>query len=313
MFAIGVDIGGMSIKAGLVSSDGKIICENRTKTASSAELCIKNLYAQIQALLDSNNLTTADILGIGVGCPGAVNSKLGVVEYLPNLGWENIPLAKLLSDKFSTKALLGNDANVATLGEAIFGCAKGYDDVIMFTIGTGVGGGIIINKKIYEGGYSKGGELGHITLVVNGKPCTCGRNGCIETYVSATALISQTKEAMLQDSKSKMWDIVSGDITRVDGKTAFDCENFDASAKKVVDTYICYLSESVLNMLNIFRPQVFIIGGGISAQGDNLTSRVYNYCKKFSFGYKGAPETKIVTATLGNGAGIIGAASLLFE
>lgn len=311
MYSIGIDIGGMSIKVGLVN-EGVIIEQNRTKTAPTSNECIKNIIEQINTLLRNNNISMDKIKGIGIGCPGAVSSETGEVAFLPNLGWKNVKLADQLKKVFNVQVVLSNDANVAALAEVLYGCAKDYDTAIMFTLGTGVGGGIVINNKLFEGGWSRGAELGHSTLFLDGEECTCGRRGCIECYTSATALINQTKQAMLNDKTSKMWDFVSGNIDNVDGRTAFECEKLgDKAAKVVVDNYVMYLSESVLNMLNIFRPQVFILGGGISAQGKNLTDRIKKYCEKFDYGYQGSPKTEILTATLGNDAGIIGAASLL--
>ncbi len=312
MFSVGVDIGGMSVKVGLVDDEGKIVSQSRVKTAPTAEEVISNMVKQINDLLNEKNLSAKDIRGIGVGCPGAVTGQTGMVEFLPNLGWENVPLVAELKKYFDTKIMISNDANVAALAEAIYGAAKNYNSSIMFTLGTGVGGGIIIDKKLFEGGFSRGAELGHITLFLDGIECTCGRRGCIECYTSATALIRQTKYAMEKDKNSLMWQYVNGDINSVDGKTAFECaKQGDKSAEKVRDTYIYYLGESILNMLNIFRPDAFILGGGVSAQKEYLTDRLKSYCEKFDYGYKKAPRTDIITATLGNDAGIIGAAALL--
>lgn len=312
MYAIGIDIGGMSIKVGLVNEMGEIILQSRIKTADSPKKCIDNMVIQINDLLKEKNITIKDILGIGIGCPGAVTSETGVVGFLPNLGWNDVPLAKMLKEHFDVSIKISNDANVAALGEVIYGSAKDYNSAIMFTLGTGVGGGIIIDKKLYEGNLSRGAEIGHTTLFLDGEQCSCGRRGCIECYTSATALIKQTKNAMLENKDSKMWDFVQGDIEKTDGRTAFECsKNGDKTAKKVIDTYVYYLGESILNMLNIFRPEVFIIGGGISAQGDYLMDKLQAYCEKFEYGYKGAPKTPIIKATLGNDAGIIGAAALL--
>lgn len=312
MYTIGVDIGGMSVKVGLVDDNGKIISQSRVKTEKTAEEVIVKMVDQINELLKNNSVKLGELRGIGIGCPGAVSSDKGIVEFLPNLGWESVPLVEKLKNYFNTEIKISNDANVAALGEVIYGAAKNYNDCIMFTLGTGVGGGIIMDKKLYEGGHSRGAELGHMTLFLGGKPCTCGRSGCIECYTSATALIGQTKEAMLTDKDSIMWDYVGGDIDKVDGKTAFECsKKGDKTAEKVRDTYIYYLGESILNMLNIFRPDAFILGGGISAQGEYLNERLKAYCEKFDYGYKRAPKTEIITATLGNDAGIIGAAALL--
>ena len=201
---------------------------------------------------------------------------------------------------------------MAALGEGIFGAAKGYENVVMFTLGTGVGGGIIIDKKLYEGNESKGAELGHAVLVLGGEECTCGRKGCIEAYCSASALIRDTKRAMLADTDSKMWEYANNDINNVNGRTAFAMarEN-DESALKVVNDYIMYLSESIMNYCNIFRPEAFVLGGGICGEGKFLIDRIVKYCEERHYGYQGTPAVKILTATLGNDAGIIGAAALL--
>lgn len=312
MYAIGVDVGGMSVKVGLVDENGKIVSQSRVKTEPTPEKLIAKLVEQINTLLEEKSLTIKEIKGIGIGLPGAVDR--GVVVHLPNLDWTNVNIVEILKKSFDTEIKISNDANVAALGEVIYGSAKNYNDCIMFTLGTGVGGGIIIDKKLYEGGHSRGAELGHMTLILDGEPCTCGRNGCIERYVSATALIEQTKQAMLLDKESLMWEFVGGDINKVDGKTAFECsKKGDKSAEKVRDTYVHYLGESILNMLNIFRPDAFILGGGVSAQGKYLTDMVKEYCEKFEYGYPFSPKTEIITATLGNDAGIIGAAALLSE
>lgn len=312
MYSIGVDIGGMSVKVGLVDSNGNIVEKNVEKTIPGHINVINNIVSQVNRLLVSNNLTIKDIKGIGVGCPGAVSGEKGFIDVLPNLGWENVPLVELLKKQLDTEIKISNDANVAALAEAVYGVAKGVNDCVMFTLGTGVGGGVIINKKLYEGTDSKGAELGHSTLIFGGKKCSCGRSGCIETYISATALMAQTREEMQNNPKSLMWDYVLGDINKVDGKTAFECaKKGDVSAEKVVSNYVAYLSESLMNMMNIFRPQVLILGGGVSAQGDYLINRIEEYCKKFDYGYKGAPKPQIKIAKFGNDAGIIGAAALL--
>ena len=312
MYSIGIDIGGMSVKIGLVSADGKIISQERVKTAHTPELVVNDIILVVDRILKNKGLEQTDLIGIGIGCPGAVNSEQGIVDFLPNLGWEKVDLVKMLKKHFDLPIKISNDANVATLAETLYGSAKDYNSAIMFTLGTGVGGGIVIDKKLYEGGHSRGAELGHITLFLGGLPCTCGRNGCVECYTSATALINQTKTAMKENSNTKMWEYVEGDIEKVDGKTAFECAKLgDKTANKVIDTYVCYLGESMLNMFNIFRPEVFILGGGISAQGDYLVGKLKKYCEKFDYGYKMAPKTEIKVATLGNDAGILGASLLV--
>ncbi len=312
MKAVGIDIGGMSIKVGL-TENGKILDQIRFKTLLDKDIDIQNIINNVQALLDRNTLKAQDLIGIGVGCPGSVNTKKGIVEILPNLNWENVNLKEILQTNFNVDVKITNDANVAVLAEARYGIAKDYSTSIMFTLGTGVGGGIIIDKKLFEGGKGLGVELGHVTLVLDGEPCTCGRKGCVEAYVSATALIKQTKIAMQSNPDSLMWQSVNGDISLVSGKTAFDMAKAnDKTAIEVVEKYVSYLSESIMSMLNIFRPEAFIIGGGISGEGEYLTSKIIKYLEKFEYGYKKSPKTEILTAKLGNDAGIIGA-SALFE
>lgn len=312
MFTIGIDIGGMSIKAGLVDDGGVIVKKITAVTPKTVEEGVEVIANLINELLEKTSTSISQILGIGIGCPGAVDSKAGKIIDLPNLGWAKYPLAKDLEKIFSKKVILSNDANVAVLAEAIYGVAKDYDNVIMFTLGTGVGGGMVLDGKLIEGGWSRGAELGHATLILDGLPCTCGRNGCIERYVSATALIEQTKTEMIKNPKSTMWAYAKDCIDFVDGKTAFECsKQGDESAIKVVNNYVKYLSESILSMLNIFRPEAFVLGGGICNQGDYLVDKVVDYCEKFEYGYPDSPKTKILIASLGNDAGIVGAAALI--
>lgn len=312
MYRIGVDIGGMSVKTGIVDDNGKIVAKTATKTEKDTELFLKNVKKDIDKLLSETQISISEIRGIGVGCPGSIDSEKGKVIYSNNIGWEQFSIIDGLESLTGLKAKVSNDANVAALGEVIYGAAKDYKDAVMLTLGTGVGGGIIIDNKVYAGGHSQGAEPGHVTLFSGGEPCSCGRRGCAEMYASATALIKQTKKAMLENKDSKMWEYVGGDIEKVDGKTAFETsKKGDATAIKVVDTYVSYLTDTIINMLNIFRPDAVIIGGGISAQGDYLTDKVKARCEAEHYGYKMAPKSVILTAKLGNDAGIIGAAALI--
>ena len=311
MFTIGIDIGGMSIKFGIVNENGKILAQSRIKPAKTAVDGVNEMIAEVKRLIIENKISMSEIKGVGVGCPGTVDNKAGIVEGLHNLGWERIEIVSIMSNALGVPIKLVNDASAATLAEVIYGAAKDYEEVIMFTLGTGVGGGMVVGGKLYDGGWERGGELGHTTLILGGKPCNCGRNGCVEKYVSATAFIEQTKEAMLENKDSSMWIFVDGDINKVDGRTAFECsKQGDKTANKVIDKYVSYLAESMMNMFNIFRPQAFILGGGVSAAGKYLTDKVKAYCEKYNYGYANAPKTEILIATLGNDAGIIGAAAL---
>ena len=313
MYYIGIDIGGMSIKIGLVDDTGKVLCKKKVSTIKGDAQKMMDITADaIDALLAENSLTVKDLYGIGIGSPGLISSKTGVIECAYNLEWFKAPIVDMLKKRFDTKILLSNDANVAALGEVIFGAGKPYDDVIMVTLGTGVGAGVIIDKKLYEGGESKGTELGHTTLILGGEPCSCGRNGCLESYVSATALIRDTKRAMEKNKDSLMWTLAEGSIDNVNGMTAFTAyKQGDKTAIEVVNTFVMYLSEGLMNFMNIFRPQAIIIGGGISGEGKYFTDLVDNYCKSKHYGFLNAPKVDIIVATNGNDAGIIGAASLI--
>ncbi|MBO7215019.1 MAG: ROK family protein [Clostridia bacterium] len=315
MYYIGVDIGGTTIKSGIVDRAGNIVLKSAITTEKiPPKQQMEKVGEQIIKLLQSSNLSFDDVLGIGVGCPGAINGKKGIVGYSSNLKWTNFHLKDVLERVTGKTVRVANDADAATLGEVIFGVAKDYKTVIMLTLGTGVGGGIVIDKKLYEGTNGMVAELGHIVLRANGLPCGCGRKGCFEQYASATALVRITKEYMLKNKDSSMWNAVDFNLDKVDGKTAFVCEKQgDKTAKRVIAKYISYLSEGCLDYCNIFRPDAIVFGGGISKEGANLTDRVVGYLEKYEYGYKGTPKPAILTAKLQNDAGIIGAASLVAE
>ncbi len=311
MRGIGVDVGGMSVKIGLVDSNGEILDKIVFSTPKDFNGLIINLVDSIKALLKKSSVGLEEISGIGIGCPGVIDAN-GVVLSSCNLNLDNAPLKKELLKHFKTNIKISNDANVATLAEVKFGSAKGYSNAVMLTIGTGVGGGVVIDGKLFEGGNSTGAELGHCTLIFDGEPCACGRRGCIEQYISASALIRDTKRAMLNNLNSTMWQEVSNNIELVDGKTVFNqAKRGDKTANEVLYRYINYFSHSIMSLNNIFRPEIFVIGGGISAQGDYLINKLTECCESNFYGYKGVSFPKIVTATLFNDAGIVGAYSLV--
>ena len=315
MYYVGVDIGGMSIKTGIVSEDGKILYSSVIKTEKiSAKEQIKKLSEDIFKLLSDNNINKSEIYGIGVGCPGSISAKDGHVNFSNNLGWVDFPLKRILEDLTGIKVRVANDADSATIGEIVFGDYKNYSNVILLTLGTGVGGGIVINKKLYQGTNGSVAELGHVVLRPSGIKCNCGRRGCLENYASATALIRQTKESMKKNKNSKMWQYANGSLDGVDGKTAFlSAKSGDKPAKAVVKRYVNYLAEGLLNYCNIFRPDAIILGGGISKEGKYLTDMVKNYLIAHNYGYPGSPQSEVFIASLGNNAGILGAASLIAE
>lgn len=313
MYKLGIDLGGTNIVAGIVDENFKIIATAKCKTncPRPSEEIANDMAAVALEAIKNAGLKKEDIDSAGVGSPGAINPTDGVVVYSNNLGFFNFRLAKLLKDKTSIDFFIDNDANSAAYGEFIAGAGKGSKNFVMITLGTGVGGGVIIDGKMLTGSNYAGAELGHTVIDINGQMCNCGRQGCFEAYASATALIRQTKQAMTKYPESTMWDIVKGDINAVNGITAFDAmRQGDEPAKSVVEKYIHYLSVGVANNINIFQPEILCIGGGISKEGDNLIVPLQkivcgeNYARMMNI------KTEIKAAELGNDAGIIGAAYL---
>ncbi|MCH5197403.1 MAG: ROK family protein [Oscillospiraceae bacterium] len=314
MYRIGVDLGGTNIAVGIIDEQNNIIARGARKTnvPRAAELIFDDMAAAIKDAMDSKGLTNADISSIGVGTPGSVNKELELIEFANNLGFDNVPAYKLLRERTGIQNVyFDNDANCAALGEAVAGCGKGVKDFIMITLGTGVGSGIIVNGKLVTGKNYAAGEMGHSVIVFGGLQCNCGRKGCWEKYSSATALISQTKDAMRLNPDSIMWDEVNGDYNSVNGRTAFRAaDKGDAAAKKVVNTYISYLACGVSNIINIFQPDILCVGGGIGNEKENLLVPLRRIAGSEIYSIHAQKQTEIMSATLGNDAGIIGAALL---
>lgn len=311
---IGVDIGGMSIKAGIVDLNGEIIKKDSvvTNTENGPKPFLKDVKSLLQRLLVFAKENGYEVHGIGFGVPGVVNNKLGTIDYACNLNLFNVPLKDYLKD-FNLPIFISNDANVAALAEQRWGVAKGFKDVVMVTLGTGIGGGVVIDNKLFEGYEGKGAEIGHHVIVVDGEKCGCGRNGCFEAYASASALLRYTREAMLKNKDSMMWEFCENKIENVNGLASFECaKKGDKAAKEVVDLYLKYLGEGLLNICNIFRPQAIVLGGGISNQKEYLKERVQKYLDDRYYGYKATPKTEVLIAKFKNDAGIIGAATLAF-
>ena len=314
MIAIGIDIGGMSIKGAAVDSNGRVYEKFSMPFVKGepGEVTIRKLADLVKEYITSNHLD-GKIEGIGIGSPGTLDVEHGVVNYANNLGWNELPVAKLMNEVLPYPIRLTNDANAAAYGEAKFGAGKSYETVIMLTLGTGVGGGIIINGQLFEGNQAKGGELGHTVIVVDGEQCTCGRKGCLEAYASASALIRETKKAMLANKRSLMWKICP-ELELVGGKVVFEgVAQGDKVATNVLNNYIKYLGEGILNYCNIFRPNVIVLSGGIANAGTPLFDPLNEYVKERHYGYKATPEVKVVPAELGYDSGKIGAAALFFK
>lgn len=316
---IGIDIGGMTVKLGLV--DGEKIVAKKVVETDSAKLTpeevIHNIATAAIALLQENQVGEKECESIGIACPGSVEPKKGTVLYANNIAWENVPLLELFAQYMMQDAqmqiplAIANDADAAALGEVLYGAAKGKNNAILLTLGTGVGGGVIMDKKIFSGYMAGGCELGHMVIEREGKLCTCGRKGCLEMYASATALMDLARTAAANQPDSMMNEMCGNDLSKLNGKMIFDAQKQkDTAAMQVVDTYEEDLSIGIANLVNIFRPEIFILGGGVSAQKEYLTDelqkRVNGLCFDVKYGY----VPPIVTSQLGNDAGIIGAAYL---
>ncbi len=313
MYRVGIDLGGTNIVSGVVDENYNIVAKARLKTNSKRgfEAVVQDMATTVKMALEKANIDISQVDAIGIGSPGAINSEKGIVNYAYNLGFKDVPITDMIEEKLGIKTFLENDANAAAYGEFIAGAGKGTKNFILITLGTGVGGGIIINSKIFSGFNFVGAELGHSVIVQDGEQCTCGRKGCWEAYASATALIRQTKAEMVKNKNSVMWEITEGDIENTDGLTAFDAmRKGDASGQKVVEEYINYIATGIVNMVNIFQPEVFCIGGGICNEGETLLNPITQKLNVENFGKNVEPKVKLKTATLGNDAGIIGAAYL---
>ncbi len=314
MYTIGIDLGGTNIAVGIVNENNEIIRKGSVPTGADREISyvIDDMAALCMKLIAEEGLTVKDIARVGVASPGTVNPETGVVVYANNLRMHHVPLAKMLTERTGISEIhLANDADAAALGEAVAGAAKGAKCAAMITLGTGVGGGIIIDGKIYSGFNHAGGELGHIVIEKDGRPCSCGRKGCWEAYSSATGLVKMTKEKMEASKDSKMWDLCDGKLEKAGGKTSFKAARLgDKAGKEVVDAYVSYLACGLTNIINIFQPEILSIGGGVCNEGDYLLDPVKKLVFSECYSRDGVPQTEIRIATLGNDAGIIGAAAI---
>ena len=313
MLRLGIDLGGTNIVAGVVDEDYKIIATNKVKTnlpRPSEEIIDDIAKVSIEAA-KAAGVNIKDIAAVGIGTPGSINPKTGIVTYSNNLGFYDLPLGDMLRERLGVDLFLENDANAAAYGEYIAGAGRGTKNFIAVTLGTGVGGGIIIDGKLYSGSNYAGGELGHTVIQMNGEACTCGRLGCYEAYASATALIRQTKQAMIRFPESAMWQLCDEKLENASGKTAFNAmRNGDEAGKAVVDNYIGFVAVGLANIINTFQPDVICIGGGISKEGETLIAPIREIISGENYARNIPAKTVIKAADLGNDAGIIGAAFL---
>ena len=308
MYRIGIDLGGTNIAVGVVNEKYEIVAMHSVPTGASrpAAEVIRDMGDAVEAALVKAGVSIDQCQSIGVGSPGTCDSEKGTVARAYNLGWFDVPICAMLQSRFGIPARLSNDANCAALAETVAGNAIDCKNMVLITLGTGVGGGIIIDGKIYAGMRSAGAELGHMLLVLDGEPCTCGRKGCWETYASATALIRQAKKAAAEHPESLL-----AQAEEITGLAVFQAaDKGDAVAQAVIDQYCVYVAAGFTDLVNSLAPEMILLGGGISRQGERILAPMREYVMNNCFGQKDGAIPVIKAAALGNEAGIIGAAAL---
>lgn len=317
MYYIGVDLGGTNIAVGIVDENKRIVAKGSVPTAlpRDGDLIVKDMTVLSERLLKEAGVSVSEVAYAGIASPGAVNTETGTIEYTNNLGFRHYPIADVFKKYLPIKAVLvENDANAAALGEALAGAAKGSKNSVTVTLGTGVGGGIIIDGKVYSGFNHAAGEVGHIVIEHGGRYCSCGRRGCWEAYSSATALSQMTKEMIIECETKRIPTLMLDEykkLGKVTARTAFDAQKKgDAMGMRMVETYIDYLACGIANMINMLQPEILCIGGGVCNEGDNLLKPLIEKVSREQYTRDDKEKTRIVIAALGNDAGIIGAACL---
>lgn len=309
---IGIDIGGTNIGIGMVDNENNLIYKDSipTRCESGYREIIKNIIDLIYKVINCTGIHKTEVKGIGIGIPGIVEPKSGIIIDSVNLKWKNVKIMDEIENEFGVPVYVGNDATVAGVAELEVGAMKGYNSGVLITLGTGVGGGIIINGNTYDGSNGIGSEIGHMIVGENYYNCNCGRNGCLETFCSSTAIINYATKLIEEGCNSLMLEYVEDDIKRIDGRIIFKAaENGDNVACEVVDRMVKYLSIGIVNVISIIDPEVFVIGGGLSASGDFLLSKIRQQVLANTY-FKEVETGRVVLSNIGNDGGIIGAANL---
>ncbi|OXX84100.1 glucokinase [Paraclostridium benzoelyticum] len=311
MYYIGVDIGGTGVQAGVVDENGQILFRKEcpTDVLSGFEKIMEDINKLVRNMLEENGVQISEIKSIGFGVPSFINKK-GQVTCV-NLGWKEEDFINTLKSKFpETNVYAENDATVAALAEAKAGSMKGCDVGVMYTLGTGVGGGIIINGKVFNGAHNMGSEIGHVIVDTNYFDCNCGNNGCLETFCSATAIIKYAKKLIEEGNDSKILELANNNIENINAKNVFDAYRLnDKVAIETINRFKEYLAKAIAGMINTLDPEVISLGGGVSRAGDIILDGLDKLVRKYII-YKNEDFADIVIATLGADAGIVGAAFL---
>lgn len=312
MYYVGIDVGGMSLKAGVVDENGNVLHKKAviTEPEKDSMEIVADIENLVRDVVTESGLNLDEIEGIGMGFPGSVWDAKGEIVYCCNINLVKIPIVKILKKSLGVDNIkISNDANCAALGETKFGAGKGATNSVLITLGTGLGTGIVVDGKLLTGNRSAGAEGGHMQINIGGPVCGCDKKGHYEAYASATALIRQTEDAMARHPESLLHEVAK--VEGVNGKTAFiAAKQGDKVANAVVKRYIKYIGMGLVNFANLFYPEIIIVGGGISKEGDVLVKPLQRYVSRNVYGSQYNPKIKVVAATLGNDAGIIGAATL---
>ena len=311
-YRIGIDLGGTHIAAGLADPARRLADRLSVKTNAPRPVAgvAADMADLVRALLERNRLTRADILSVGVGVPGTANEANGHIEDADNLGYRDEPFVSVLEEKLGLPVRFANDANAAAWGEYLAG---GYeaDSLVMVTLGTGIGGGIILNGKLWTGANFAAGEFGHMAIRAGGRDCNCGRRGCFESYGSATALIRRARERMAEDRDTALWRLCGGNTDTLEARTVFDGAALgDGACRDLLDKYTTALAEGFANIINILQPAYLCVGGGVSRAGEPLLAALREKTAGKIYSRNAKRNTKIVLARLDNDAGILGAALL---
>lgn len=311
-FIVGVDLGGTNIVVSTLSEDGEIMLGQETRPTPVSEgfeaviaLICKMVKGSIAAAKRVNG-PDIDIVGIGIGSPGPLNTKTGVVELTPNLKWKNVPLRQMVIDAVGLPATLDNDANCAILGEAWKGAGRGARLVVGMTVGTGIGGGIVINNRLYHGASDMAGEFGHMTIDSTGRLCQCGNYGCLEAYASGPAIALRAVEAIKTGYESQIGELVDGNLDEITAQTVYNAaRDGDPLAQDVVRDTARFLGAGVANIINILNPEVFVICGGVTQAGNALFKPLRNEVRRRAF-QPGVNACRIVPGELPGTAGVYG-------
>ena len=308
---LAIDLGGTKIIAALISNKGQVTAReyHLTLADEGPQSVIKRILSAIDHLLDLSNIEPSRLDSISIAAAGAINSEKGLVTSSPNLpGWDNVPLRDTVSRKYKVNTLLINDANAAALGEHHFGAGKGINNLILLTLGTGIGGGIIIDGKLYSGSQGSAGEIGHMTIDVNGPRCNCGNTGCLEVLASGTAVAKEAVRRIRQGEGSSLTGIVEGKIENITAETvSIAAQGGDSLASEVITQAATHLGTGLVNLVNIFNPEMIIVGGGMAKMGDLLLNPARRVVQERAFRLP-ARAVRIVPARLGDHAGVLGAA-----